>query len=101
MFLTRNEYYYNYYKNKKHEYRERYERMKRWEQEKEEIFKDYGGERKYYLESYKELCRNNNVNINKDDISQTPIQREISSTQKPIKHKSRNKQINKNTSINT
>jgi hypothetical protein len=101
MFLTRNEYYYNYYKNKKHEYRERYARAKIWEQEKEEMFKPYGGEKEYYREKYNELCRKKNVDINKDDKCETLIQPTIQTTEGKVKHKKRGIKVDKDTSINT
>ncbi len=41
-------YYQTYYQQKKHIYKERYIEQKRIAKEKEEIFREYGGEREYY-----------------------------------------------------
>ena len=41
-------YYKSYYQRKKHIYKFRYEEMKRVAREKEEMFREYGGEENYY-----------------------------------------------------
>lgn len=48
-------YYTNYYNLRKHLYQSRYYEKKEQEQRKEELYKDYGGERKYYLNKLKEM----------------------------------------------
>ena len=97
MYISRNQYYYFYYKNKKHEYQERYARMKRWEKEKEEMFKPYGGEREYYRNLYAKYC-NNNLSPDNNDKCETPIQHPVQAAEGKSKLKGRNKQANKDTS---
>ena len=41
-------YYKNYYERRKHIYREQYLEKKRIKAEKEELFKEYNGEKEYY-----------------------------------------------------
>jgi uncharacterized protein VirK/YbjX len=41
-------YYQKYYQQKKHIYKARYEEQKRLAREKEEMFKEYNGEKEYY-----------------------------------------------------
>ena len=41
-------YYQKYYQQKKHIYKARYEEQKRVAKEKEEMFREYGGEANYY-----------------------------------------------------
>lgn len=41
-------YYQNYYQQKKHIYKDRYEEQKRLAKEKEEMFLPYNGEKSYY-----------------------------------------------------
>ena len=48
-------YYTNYYNLRKHLYRVRYYEKKEEEQRKEELFKEYGGEKSYYLNKLKDM----------------------------------------------
>ncbi len=48
-------YYTNYYNLRKHLYRVRYYEKKEEEQRKEELYKKYGGEKCYYINTLKDM----------------------------------------------
>ena len=55
MTIDRIQYYYTYYDQRKHIYRIQYYEKKAKDKANEELYKPFGGERKYYLDKLVEL----------------------------------------------
>jgi len=75
--LSRTEYYQDYYLRYKDRYKYHYYSKKLERLHKEEFFKEYGGERKYYENYYKEYMKlpsNNNILSNSKECPEEEIQ---------------------------